>query len=118
MELGLYFAVCDPFELDASLAWASGLGIRAVELSSHVGGRFDVDEMFEPGRARTLRDVISRHGLRISALNMSADGQLLLGPYHSDTDWICGGTAQDKQSSLLEGCVGRRTWPPSSTFQS
>ena len=98
MRLGLYFAVCNRIELDVALAWASSLGIESIELSSHVSGRFDVDEMFEPGRIDALRDTVGGHGLQVSALNMSADGQLLLGPHHADTDWIHPGTANEKRA--------------------
>jgi sugar phosphate isomerase/epimerase len=72
--------------------------VRSVELSSHVSGRFDVDEMFEQGRIAALREAVTNHGLRVSALNMSADGQLLLGPHHADTDWIHVGDAAEKRA--------------------
>ena len=98
IELGLYFAVCNRMDLDTALAWAAGLGIGSLELSSHVSGRFDVDDMFEPGRIDELRTAVRVHGLRVSALNMSADGQLLLGPHHTDTDWIHAGTADEKRA--------------------
>jgi sugar phosphate isomerase/epimerase len=98
VRLGLYFAVCDPLALDTALAWAAGLGIECIEVSSHVSARFDVDEMLESSSVTKLRDAVGRHGLELSAINMSADGQLLLGPHHSDTDWIHRGSTEEKRA--------------------
>jgi sugar phosphate isomerase/epimerase len=98
MELGLYFAVCNRMTLDQATSWVSDLGLTCVELSGHVGGRFDVEDSLQPGRTKAIRDAFDERGLRISALNMSADGQLLLGPYHSDTDWIFPGSPEEKRA--------------------
>jgi len=98
MRLGLYFAVCNRMDLDTAFAWASGLGIECLELSTHVSARFDVDEMLAPGRVDELRRALAGYGLQVAALNMSADGQLLLGPHHSDTDGIHAGTADEKRA--------------------
>lgn len=102
IDLGLYFAVCDRMELSVALSWAAGLGIRSIELSIHVGGRFEVDKALDSGQIRELCSAVAGEGLAISALNMSADGQLVLGPYHADTDWICTGTPQEKRAFGVE----------------
>jgi sugar phosphate isomerase/epimerase len=98
MELGLYFAVCNRMPLEQAVDWTADLGVSCVELSAHIGGRFDVEESLRPGRPNEIRQAFSRRDVRITALNMSADGQLLLGPHHADTDWICAGTPDEKRS--------------------
>ncbi len=96
-DLGLYFAACGRMELAEALEWAARLDIATIEISAHVGGRFDVDQMLEGGADR-LRAALSRHDIRVSAVNMSADGQLLLGPHGSDTDRIHAGPPQAKRA--------------------
>lgn len=96
-ELGLYFAVCGKTGLGEALDWIEGLGIGSIELSSHVGGRFDVEEMLEGDRVEELSAALEPRRIRVSALNMSADGQLLLGPHSADTDRIHPGTPAEKR---------------------
>ncbi len=96
MELGLYFAVCDHLELPQALEQVAGLGFSSLELSCHTGGRFEVGRMLSDDHGRQVRRQVEGAGLRIAAVNMSADGQLLLGPHHADTDAICPGSAEDK----------------------
>jgi sugar phosphate isomerase/epimerase len=96
MELGLYFAVCNGLELEPALKTVASLGYTSVELSTHTGGRFDVAEMLKDGTWRQIDSIIRATGLRVSAINMSADGQLVLGPHHADTDTIFKGTADEK----------------------
>jgi sugar phosphate isomerase/epimerase len=67
-----------------------------VELSAHTGGRFDVDQILQGEQGRKLMSQIEASGLLVSALNMSADGQLVLGPHHADTDLIYPGTPEEK----------------------
>ena len=95
MELGLYFAVCNHLELEPALELAAELGYAALELSCHTGGRFDLSE-FGPERGRQILSAVRSAGLRVSAINMSADGQLVLGPHHADTDVVCRGTPEEK----------------------
>lgn len=96
MELGLYFAVLNHLELDEALAKAAFMGYQCLELSAHTGGRFDAARLREQDEGRKLREAVKRNGLRISALNMSADGQLVLGPHHADTDVVFKGTPEEK----------------------
>lgn len=96
MHLGLYFAVFNHLELNDALEKAAALGCHALELSAHTGGRFDVDEMRRSGKGKSVRDAVAKAGLRISAVNMSADGQLVLGPHHADTDAVLKGTPEEK----------------------
>ena len=96
MELGLYFAVCNHLELEPALQLVARLGFRCLELSTHTRGRFDLTELTRSGRGREIRSTITKSGLRISAINMSADGQLVLGPHHTDTDVTFKGTADEK----------------------
>jgi len=96
MELGLYFAACHGMELEAALEKIAELGYTCVELSAHTGGRFDVAEMLKGGEGKRVRSVIEKSGLRTSAINMSADGQLVLGPHDTDTDVVFKGTPEEK----------------------
>lgn len=96
MELGLYFAVCNSMPLDSALERVASLGYTCIELSTHTGGRFDVAEMLNHGKWQEVSAAVKAAGLRISAINMSADGQLVLGPHHADTDVIHRGTPEEK----------------------
>jgi sugar phosphate isomerase/epimerase len=98
MELGLYFAVCNHMALEVALEKVAKIGYRSLELSTHTGGRFDVDQMLKGEKGRKLISMIESSGLHVSALNMSADGQLVLGPHHADTDLIFPGTPDEKIS--------------------
>jgi sugar phosphate isomerase/epimerase len=96
MELGLYFAVCNHMALETALEKVASIGYRSLELSIHTGGRFDVEQTLKDGKGRQLISLIEAAGLRVSAFNMSADGQLVLGPHHADTDSIYSGTPEEK----------------------
>jgi sugar phosphate isomerase/epimerase len=96
MELGLYFAVCNHLELEAAIEKVAALGYTCVEISTHTGGRFDVAEILKDGKWQRIKSAFSANGLRVSAINMSADGQLVLGPHHTDTDTILKGTREEK----------------------
>jgi sugar phosphate isomerase/epimerase len=96
MELGLYFAVCNHMALEPALEKAAGVGYTCLELSGHTGGRFDVADLLNDGRGKKIMAAIRAAGLRVNAINMSADGQLVLGPHHADTDVIFKGTPDEK----------------------
>lgn len=96
MELGLYFAVCDRLELEPALKMTADLGYSCVELSAHTGGRFDVDRLLSDKTGLRISRLIKSFGLRISAINMSWDSQLILGPHHADTDVVFKGTPGEK----------------------
>ena len=96
MKLGLYFAVCDQLDLHEALDRVLQLGYESLEISTHTGARFDLKETFENGRAKRAVKTMREAGLSVSAVNMSLDGQLVLGPHHSDTDVIFEGTAEQK----------------------
>ncbi|HEX3556396.1 MAG TPA: sugar phosphate isomerase/epimerase family protein [Thermoanaerobaculia bacterium] len=96
MELGLYFAALNHLALEPALETAARLGYRTLELSVHTGGRFDLSELTEEGSRRQLLASVEAYQLRISAVNMSWDGQLVLGPHHADTDVVFAGSPQEK----------------------
>jgi sugar phosphate isomerase/epimerase len=101
-ELGLYFAACGNMTLEEALAWTAEIGMSGIEISSHTGGRFDVEQMLQENRTEQLIAALDEHGLRVTAVNMSVDGQLLLGPHGSDTDHIHAGTAAEKRAFAAE----------------
>jgi sugar phosphate isomerase/epimerase len=96
MELGLYFAVCDHMELEPALEKVAAEGYTCLELSGHTGGRFNVADLLTNGKGKKIMSVIRAAGLRVNSINMSADGQLVLGPHHADTDVIFMGTPDEK----------------------
>src|SRR5262249_37228027 len=96
MELGLYFAVCNHLELEPAIEKVASLGYTCVELSTHTGGRLEVEEMLKHKKWERIRSVFKAAGLPVSAIKMSADGQLVLGPHHAETDPIFKGTAEEK----------------------
>ncbi len=96
MELGLYFAACNNMALEQALEMAADLGYSCLELSSHTGGRFEVGRMLKDREGKKISRLVKSFGLRISAINMSWDSQLVLGPHHADTDLIFKGTAEEK----------------------
>ncbi len=96
MDIGLYFDICDHMDLEPALEQAASLGYSCLELSTHTGGRFDVEDMLKDGKGRKILSRIEATGLRVSAINMSADGQLVLGPHHADTDSVFVGGAEEK----------------------
>ena len=96
MELGLYFAVCRHLKVGAALEKVAGLGYTCLELSCHTGGPFDVADVLKHKKGRQICSAIEAAGLRVSAINMSSDGQLVLGPHHADTDKIFKGAPAEK----------------------
>ena len=93
MKLGLYFSVFNHLELPLALEKAKSLGFETIEISTHTGGRFDVASL---SKDRATRKTLKACGLKISAFNMSADSQLVLGPHHRDTDEIFKGPPEAK----------------------
>jgi sugar phosphate isomerase/epimerase len=96
MHLGLYFAVCNEMDLEPALEAVASLGYKSLEVSAHTGGRFDVAEMLADQRGKNLIRKAADNGLAVAAMNMSADGQLVLGPHGTDTDDICPGSPEEK----------------------
>ncbi|MEJ2155717.1 MAG: sugar phosphate isomerase/epimerase [Desulfobacteraceae bacterium] len=97
MKLGLYFAVCNHLKLEEAIEKIAAIGYQTVELSTHTGGRFDLGHKWEGHHDR--KDTIARfnkYGIRVTAINMSHDGQLILGPHHADTDLFFKGSAEEK----------------------
>jgi sugar phosphate isomerase/epimerase len=96
MELGLYFAVLNHMELKPALELAADLGYSCLELSAHTGARFDVENMLKSKEGLKIAGLIKSYNLRISAINMSWDSQLVLGPHHADTDVVFKGSREEK----------------------
>ena len=97
MKIGLVLSVYNNVSLDEALRRAADAGYEAVELGvEHHGGQLDLDELLLGNNAGKLRKQIADYGLIISALGNHAEGQLVLGPYHSDTDVVYAGTPAEK----------------------
>jgi sugar phosphate isomerase/epimerase len=103
MKIGLVLSVYSNLSLDQALERAAAHGYEAVELSAHrAGGMIDIEELLKGDNASRLRQKVESYGLKISALGNHAEGQLVLGPHHRDTDWIFSGTAEEKVRYAVE----------------
>lgn len=97
MKIGLVLSVYNNLPLDEALQRAREHGYEAIELSVHKsGGLIDLDEITKRDRAHQLRRKVQSYGLTISALGNHAEGQLVLGPHHRDTNAIFKGTPSEK----------------------
>ena len=96
MRLGVCAQVLYHLPFERALRAAVELGVSAVELPVDRSSPFiNLEEALEGGWRRIAAEVRSA-GLTISALSNHQEGQLLLGPHHTDTDRIAPGTAADK----------------------
>lgn len=97
MKLGLVLAVFAHLPLERALQKAAELGYEAVEIGVEArGGHLDPRAVLDDREASRVRALVARHGLTISALGNHAEGQLVLGPHHQDTDGIFAGTPDEK----------------------
>lgn len=97
MKLGLNLAVFGDRPLERALEDAAALGVDTVELNTESGdGLTPIQELLKPGRARQVRGWVEARGLAISALGNHAEGQLIGGPWHKDTDRIFAGNREAK----------------------
>ena len=87
----------DDLPLEKVLPHISSMGYEAVELATWMGTRHLVLDNVLNGEAQQLKNLVSKHGITISALNNSLDSQLVLGPYDESTDPIYKGSAAEKE---------------------
>lgn len=98
MKLGVCAQVFFDLAFDEALATARSLGFEAIELPVHQGNPFvDLDACLAGGW-RDLARRVAAAGLKISALSVHQEGQLLLGPYGPETDAVCPGTPAEKST--------------------
>ena len=103
MKIGLVLSVYNNLSFDDALRQAAEHGYESVELSVHkAGGCIDLDEVLKGNNVRQLRRKIEEYGLTISALANHAEGQLVLGPHHRDTDSIFKETPSEKIHYAME----------------
>ncbi|MFQ6100136.1 MAG: sugar phosphate isomerase/epimerase family protein [Anaerolineae bacterium] len=97
MKIGLVLSVYGHLSLDDALRRAVEHGYETVEIGvERAGGQLDLDELLQGDNAARLRKKIASYGLVISAVGNHAEGQLVLGPHHRDTDGIFRGTPDEK----------------------
>lgn len=97
MKLGLVLRVFNDVSFDDALREAAELGYEAVEIEVDAAtGQLDIDEILQGNNAKRIRKKVADYGLSISAIGNHAEGQLVLGPHHSDTDIIFTGTPAEK----------------------
>jgi sugar phosphate isomerase/epimerase len=103
MKIGLVLNVFNHLSLDDALRKACDLGYESVEIEVDRGSRFvDLDELLTGNYAAVLRKKIKDAGLTLSAIGNHAEGQLVLGPYHGDTDHIFPGSPDEKMRYGIE----------------
>lgn len=97
MKLGLVLTVYNHLTLDEALRRTADLGYESIEIGmERWGGQIDLEQLLKNNNAKKLRKKIADYGLTVSALGNHAEGQLVLGPHHSDTDVIFPGTPEEK----------------------
>ncbi|MDI6734840.1 MAG: sugar phosphate isomerase/epimerase [bacterium] len=97
MKVGIFLGVYNHISLDEALQDASKRGYQAVEIAvDRAHGQIDIDEILQGDNAKKLKQKIESYGLMISALSNHAEGQLVLGPHHHDTDHIYQGSPEEK----------------------
>ena len=98
MKLGLNLAVFNDRPLEAALDSAVNLGVEMIEIN------VDSSEQYTP--LRKLRDsdtiknigcAVRTRGLEISGIGNHLDVQLIGGPFHRDTDFVCPGDKATKR---------------------
>lgn len=98
MKLGLNLAVFSDIKLESALDAAVAAGVEAVELNVDSRDACTPLEALRPAGAveRISRAVRSR-GLEISGVGNHLDVQLIGGPFHRDTDFVCAGDKAAKR---------------------
>jgi sugar phosphate isomerase/epimerase len=98
MKLSVCLQALYHLGLDGALEAAARLGFEAVELPVDARSPLvDLDALLAGGVA-ALRRKLGHCGLAVSAISNHQEGQLLLGPHHSDTDAIFAGSAAEKRA--------------------
>lgn len=102
MQLSLCPQALYSLGLDGALASIRQLGLHAIELPVDAGSPLvDLDGLLA-GEAEPLLAKLDQAQIRISALSIHQEGQLLLGPHHEDTDSVCAGSAAEKSAYAEE----------------
>ncbi len=82
--------------LDGVLKFMADLGVSALELPVDAKSPLvDLDDLLSGG-LEPFKAKIAGYGIEISAVSNHQEGQLLLGPYHKDTDLIHAGSPDEK----------------------
>jgi sugar phosphate isomerase/epimerase len=82
--------------LERALDAIRGLGVEALELPvDRRSPLVDLDALLAGGAAALRRQLAAR-GLTLSAISNHQEGQLLLGPYHRDTEHVHAGTPAER----------------------
>lgn len=92
--------------LDDALARVRELGVDHIELPLDGGNPWIDPGALADGNCDDLLAVLAKHEVRLSAVSVHQEGQLLLGPHHADTDPVCPGTPEEK-SAFAAGRISR-----------
>ena len=85
MKLGIFTFLFNDKPLEEAAKYVSELGYEMVELPVWRGSNhLDVDKVLKGDHS--IRKVLKKHNLEISALNNAPEGQLVLGPLDESTD--------------------------------
>ncbi|MBK8977783.1 MAG: sugar phosphate isomerase/epimerase [Planctomycetes bacterium] len=106
MKLGVCPQPFYDLSLEAGLDVIADLGLQGLELPLHVGNPWiDAAKVVRDGGDR-LRRALEDRRLELSAVSIHQDGQLLLGPHHTDTDVVHAGDAAAK-SAFADAAIRR-----------
>jgi len=95
MKIGVFTFLYNDTPLEKVLRYVSGLGYESVELPAWRGSHFNIERVLNGG-AQEVKRLIERYNLTISGISNHYEGQLVLGPHDSSTDFIYEGTAEEK----------------------
>ena len=103
MRIGIFSATYLDLKLDEVLKMASGLGYSAVELPAFTDNpHLDIEKAIrDSAYAKSIKELVNKNGMIISALANHPEGQIVLGPYGKDTDAIFKGTRKRRSNLAL-----------------
>ncbi len=103
MKIGLVLAVYKHLSLPDALRKAAMSGYQMVELQVQKdNGLIDLNEIATSIGANRLLSLLRSYNLELSALDIHAESQLLLGPHSEVTDSIYQGTSDEKISYAMK----------------
>lgn len=99
MKLGLNLSVFNDRPLEEALDAAVALGVETVEINVDSSDRStSLLEIQATGAVKNIGSIVQARGLEISGIANHVDAQLIGGPYHRDTDFVCAGDKETKRN--------------------
>jgi sugar phosphate isomerase/epimerase len=106
MRLGVCLDLYQGVPFEEILDDVARYGYEAVEFCvDRTAGLFDAADIIKPGVAARIKHATRQRGLAVTAIRNSAEGQLVLGPHHRDTDRFFEGTPEEKIAHGIERMI-------------